>query len=653
MRIFLICIIIVVTFTGCTSGGKPWVVTQPPDTYQPVPHGFMAGAAEVDITPAPGFPVFGFSMEGTKYALGYWTRLKARIIVFQDSNGKRLAMVQIDWGAVSELLRREVAARTADLGISPANLTMSASHTHAGPGGFFGASFYNNFGSGRSGFFPNLVKWAADRISSGIKTACEDLAPARVAAGKVTIDELSRNRSLEAWVWNYEDNLDNIPYNSVIPDVWVIRIDHVNNDQPDQTIPIAAYVIAPLHATSVGIDCQLYHGDLHGAASRYIAAYIKNAYHLDRDFVAAVAVGPEGDVSPHWKEQCIPEAKRLGKKLADNVFNCFKGLDNQLIEIEPEHVYLECNMKNAKVGDQSLCQPMMGVPVIGGAEDGRSTFYMKNLLSYLIIEGYHNLKPEGCQGVKISPLKSLRKFIYPPSSFPDLAPLHFVRLGDAICLGTLPVEATTEVGFRIGNALKQEMSTPNLVLLAATNEYISYTTTPEEYNVQNFEGAFTLYGPLESEFFKQGLLNTAKTLGKQPPAPLTSRTFHPGKQVSVPNLKKIGNKGLCKNQKLEFEKDDTGNITKVTFYWKDTDEMILYKELPSVTIFYGNEPLKNSYGVEESDQWVNMEVRCSKGFYWSAGWTPPTDCIPGDTYRFAVDRPGKETLYSPFFSLIP
>ncbi|HLP59418.1 MAG TPA: neutral/alkaline non-lysosomal ceramidase N-terminal domain-containing protein, partial [Candidatus Deferrimicrobium sp.] len=466
-------------------------------------------------------------------------------------------------------------------------------------------------------------------------------------------DNLTRNRSLEAWVWNYENKLIDVPYDAVIPRVWVIRIDHTDSGQPGHTIPIAAFIIAPLHATSVGVGCHLYHGDLHGVASRYIAAAIEKTYNLDRHFVAAVAVGPQGDVSPNWQKQGIPEAKRLGKILADNVFTCFKGLDDKLMEIEPEHIYVEYNMKNAAVGDKTLCQPMLGVPILGGAEDGRSFLYMKPLLRYLIIEGYRNLEPQGCQGVKKSPLKSFRKLIYPPSAFPDLAPLHIVRLGDAVSLGTLPVEATTETGFRISNTLKEEMQTPHFALVAAANEYISYTATPEEYQAQNFEGAFTLYGPLESEFFKQELLNTAKTLGKQPPTPLTSRTFHPGRELSVPDSKKAGNKLLCLNQKLEFEKDEVGNITRITFYWKDTEEMQFGKEFPGVKIFYGNEPLKNSYGVEETDQWVNMEVQCRRGFYWSAGWTPPVDCITQGTYQFAVYIPGHEVLYSEPFSLLP
>ncbi|MDQ1351092.1 MAG: neutral ceramidase [Acidobacteriota bacterium] len=651
MKKYLIFILIIVVVTGCASKAKPWIVTQPSDTYQPVPGSFLAGAAEVDITPSPGFPVFGFSTEGVKHALGYWTRLKARIIIFQDSKGKRLALVQTDWGAVSELLRREVAKRAADSGIAPVNLVMSASHTHAGPGGFFGASFYNTFGSSRSGFFPALVNWAADRIDSGIKTACLDLAPARVAAGEVTIDGLTRNRSLEAWIWNYKNNVIDVPYNSVIPRVWVFRIDHVNKEQPAQTIPIAAYIITPLHATSVGVDCKLYHGDLLGVASRYIAATIEKQYHLDRHFVTAVAVGPEGDISANWQKQNIDEAKRLGKMLADPVFECFKGLDDKLTDIEPEHAYAEYDMKNAKVGDQSLCEPMMGVPILGGAEDGRSFLYMKPVLHYLVIEGYRYLEPKGCQGVKVPPLKGLRNAIYPPESFPDIAPLHVIRFGDMFSLATVPVEATTETGFRIYNALKQQMNAPHLALLAVTNEYISYTATPEEYNAQNFEGAFTLYGPLESEFFKQELLHTAQTLGKQPPDSLSSRTFYPGRECSVPNLNTIVYPYQPKHKNLEIQKDANGNIIKVTFYWQDTEKISLGKELPSIKILKGDEPLKNSYGAEESDQWVNMEIECRKGKDWSTGWTPPRDCIADGSYRFAVYRPGRETIYSQPFSL--
>jgi hypothetical protein len=197
------------------------------------------------------------------------------------------------------------------------------------------------------------------------------------------------------------------------------------------------------------------------------------------------------------------------------------------------------------------------------------------------------------------------------------------------------------------------MAGANVALLAVTNEYISYTTTPEEYQAQNFEGAFTLYGPLETEFFKQKLMNTAQTMGQQPPPPLTTRTFQPGRKLSVPDLKKLGNKLLCFDQKLEVEKDPSGNIKRITFYWKDPQEMKFGQEFPTVKIFFGDGPLKNSYDVEESDQWVNMEVQCRRSFYWSAGWTPTDDCVKPGTYQFAVYLTTGETLYSEPFSLLP
>ena len=121
---------------GC--GGKRFVVSQPASPYTPAPTGaFRAGVASVDVTPHPGPPMFGHSTEGAGHGLGYQMRLRARAIAFEDEQGERAVLVQLDLGASSGLVHREVSRAVNDLGLNPARVLFAATHTHAGPGGIY------------------------------------------------------------------------------------------------------------------------------------------------------------------------------------------------------------------------------------------------------------------------------------------------------------------------------------------------------------------------------------------------------------------------------------------------------------------------------------------------------------------------------------
>jgi len=194
---FMFLLLVLLLFYGCVSGPIV-IVTQPVEKDLGSSIAVLkAGAGEVDITPPPGLSLFGYSREAASKAVGYWTRLKSRAIVFEyfDSHRKktrRLALVQLDLGAVSGLLHRQVAQRLAYLGFSPGDILLAASHTHGAPGGYFGAAFYNLFASGKKGFYPQLVSFLSQRIAKSVVMACDDLAPARIAAGKIRVPGLSR-----------------------------------------------------------------------------------------------------------------------------------------------------------------------------------------------------------------------------------------------------------------------------------------------------------------------------------------------------------------------------------------------------------------------------------------------------------------------------
>ncbi len=647
-------ILVSIILSGCSSGPKI-VIRQPGSTYHAVETGkFRAGAAEVDITPPPGLPLWGFPLV-TPYSEGYWTRLKARIIVFEDGRGHRVAQVQLDWGAVSSLLHRKVAGLSAPLGFEPANLMIAATHTHAAPGGTFGAANYNKFG-GRSGFYPQLVDWLAGHIAAGVKEAIMDLAPAGIAAGRIRVTNLSRNRSIPASESNFNENKPDIYAGNIIPDIHVLRVDHLHKKDNGGHQPIAAFVIAPLHATAVGQKNKLYHGDLHSAAARYLAAGIESRYKLNRRFVAAVAAGPQGDVSPTWlleEGQSIDEAKRLGRLLAGKADEMFERLDVTTInnnDIRLQYAYNETFLPGAPVAEgKSLCfTPEMGKAAAGGAEDGRSSFYGK----FGIREGNAHKTPKGCHGHKITLPKFITHIAVNPKFWPKTAPVQVIRLGNVLTLAAIPGEPTTETGRLIDEALAQHTDTQTAVV-ALANNYMAYIATAEEYKAQHFEGGMTYWGPHEAEFFTAKVRQTAAHLEAGTAKYAKQRTFLAGRPTYPYNRKgKTGYpakwKSLVTVERLRV-KPGRETDTAYRFHWRGLKRQYLPVTLPTISIECNGSLLIGPGGMAETDHGLNIVVKRKKKNLWSAVWTPP-EGIPTDAkYRFMVSRPGMKPLYSEEF----
>src|SRR6187402_3307486 len=92
--------------TNC-SHSTPFRVPAFQVKSNPAPAEFAAGAARLDITPPPGFPLGGHGPAGN-IAVGYWTRLNARAFYFRPSNSDPFAMVSVDLFAVPEGLTHKV-----------------------------------------------------------------------------------------------------------------------------------------------------------------------------------------------------------------------------------------------------------------------------------------------------------------------------------------------------------------------------------------------------------------------------------------------------------------------------------------------------------------------------------------------------------------
>ncbi|KAK8483536.1 hypothetical protein V6N13_024619 [Hibiscus sabdariffa] len=116
---------------------------------------------------------------------------------------------------------------------------------------------------------------------------------------------------------------------------------------------------------------------------------------------------------------------------------------------------------------------------------------------------------------------------------PSVLPVQILCIGQLVIL-SVPAEFTTMAGRRLRDAVKTVLtsgrnkqfdSNVHIVIAGLTNTYSQYVTTFEEYQVQRYEGASTLYGPHTLNAYIQEFKKLAAALisggsveaGPQPP----------------------------------------------------------------------------------------------------------------------------------------
>lgn len=108
---------------------------------------------------------------------------------------------------------------------------------------------------------------------------------------------------------------------------------------------------------------------------------------------------------------------------------------------------------------------------------------------------------KACQGAKPI-LLNVGEMETPYAWSPNIVDVQSLRVGQFLIIVS-PGEASTMAGRRWRNAVKAAASDlsltggaePYVVLGGPANSYTHYITTPEEYGIQRYEGASTMYGP--------------------------------------------------------------------------------------------------------------------------------------------------------------
>lgn len=186
-----------------TKGNPKLFIPQRAVPPAPAGPGLRVGAAVADVTPALGVPLSGYGFLSKTYGRHVWGRLLAHVLVVDDGSGSRVAIVAVDLHAGSRYLAHRAAQLLSPtLGLGVERIVLTASHSHAGPGHYYGDSFYDDFATARKGFDQAYAEAASAKIAGAITAACAALTPGRLGFGEGHVDGILWNRSVLASLAN-------------------------------------------------------------------------------------------------------------------------------------------------------------------------------------------------------------------------------------------------------------------------------------------------------------------------------------------------------------------------------------------------------------------------------------------------------------------
>lgn len=530
-----------------------------PASADPCESVLCAGAARADITPPVTTPLWGYSarawysksqrwldqrthsIDTDLYAKalflrseGIHTRLYARAIVLKNTAGTKMALVQTDLGAVTTEVHRGVADAVAPLGVGRDFLLISATHTHGGPGAIQQPAAHGLLVGDH--FDPRAFKRVVDGIVRAVAEANARLAPARVGIRQGYILDASVNRTLRAHAGTYRGNSPPVNFDvcpdaeayetdldalgeagdcnhrllrdsdpdhgelaghphAIDPTVTVVRVDRTDG------VPLGVWSSFAAHGTMVWGDDLVFSGDNQGIAERLVEAGIEDrARAAGRlpdgwEVVAAYANGTEGDIAPSGSGlNRFIRMEDSGRRQARAVLAVYDALATAMAD----DVALDARWDWLYMTGEGGTSP---VAILGAGPDcpfGKDPRFPPEFLPG------HGRK---CPFLPLS------------GTGPQWFGLQVLRIGNLV-VGSVPGEMTVQMGRRVKKRLLAQAPPGTIPIIAGlANDYMAYLTTPEEYDVQDYEGTFTLWGRLQGPLMSERLGRLADRLFLGQPNP--------------------------------------------------------------------------------------------------------------------------------------
>ena len=518
----------------------PAVSAGPLPRHVPAPGALQVGVGRADITPPTGYYLMGWE-RGDAKGLGVHTRLYARAIVLAQ-NGHKVAFVVEDLNGVAGGIVEDALKLVGDPELTESSVLVSATHTHAGPSGYWNYSAYNTV-------FPTLMALTAQNIqgtrddnlysfevrqlAAALKAADNDLSPGAVAWAHRDLVGLTMNRSLEAHLANFGINegygtgtVDQDPngyLGTIDPAVDVLRVDKLVGGRD---VPVGIWSSFANHGTVDKATFTVYNGDHQASADRAVEAAIRSVGNVPatQEIVSAFANADEGDQTSGIRHSGPADAERVGDVEAHVLLSAWTEAGASLttdLPMDTRWTRIPLSGVMTSQGHALGTDPVTGLPLFTGSEEGRGPLYdITGQVNGTNFEGDHLPadNPVDGQGDKI---EVRTQFPGMNSNFPSVLPITVLRLGDRL-VATIPGEMTVTMAQRVRDAVMAAatgLPITRIVIDGLTNEYMQYFTTPQEYEAQHYEGGSTLWGEYQSYAILDGLVGLARDMATGAAAP--------------------------------------------------------------------------------------------------------------------------------------
>ncbi|KAJ9164736.1 Neutral/alkaline nonlysosomal ceramidase [Coniochaeta hoffmannii] len=436
------------------------------------------------------------------------------------------------------------------------NVAVTGTHSHAGPGGWLN---YLLPQITSKGFDHQSYRAIVDGAVLSIRRAHESLQPGYLDVGTTKVPGANINRSLFAYLANPEEeraryNISAEEDGSVEKDLTLLKFKRASDHK---NMGVLSWF--SVHGTSMLGNNTLIAGDNKGVAAYLFEQDMRNDPTAAEGFVAGFSQANVGDTSPNvlgaWCEdgtgqmcsfenstcsdgksqQCHARGPffrvkdngaascfEIGRRQAQPALQLYRDLEETGNPVRGPwvksfHSFHNMSQFSFQLPNGSLvetCPAALGYSFAAGTSDGPGAFDFTQHDG-----GPGNTSPvwrvvrrflkepspaqQSCHGAKPI-LLDVGEITTPYQWTPNVVDVQVFRVGQLLIIVS-PGEATTMAGRRWKEAVSRSASAlfrssdedpdPVVVIGGPANSYTHYIATEEEYAVQRYEGASTLYGP--------------------------------------------------------------------------------------------------------------------------------------------------------------
>ena len=516
------------------------------------PGEFLLGVGKADITgPVVEVNLMGYA-DPAQLGTGLRQRLYSRafIIGSLDKPEERFVYIVLDTQSGDTAVRYGILDGLANLGSDFAvygqnNVAVIGTHSHSGPGAWLN---YLLPQITSKGFDKQSYQAIVDGAVLSIKRAHSRLEKGSLTFGFIQVKDANINRSPFAYLANpseersrYQDDVDK-----------TMTMLKFESTEDQKTMGVLTWF--PVHGTSMLGNNTLISGDNKGVAATLLEQHFRGSPGVADDFVGGFSQANVGDTSPNVLgaycedgsgEQCNFEDStcngrnepchgrgpffrekdegaascfEIGRRQFEAAKNLLTTLSDTGIPIRGStvksfhkfHDLSDYTFTHPNGSIVSTCPAALGYSFAAGTTDGPGAFDFKQNNTgspnanpvWAVVSGLLK-EPSEVQRACHAPkpiLLDVGEIDRPYQWTPNIVDVQLFRVGQLIMIIS-PGEATTMAGRRwketIHNTAKilLDIDEPLVVLGGPANSYTHYIATEEEYGIQRYEGASTLYGP--------------------------------------------------------------------------------------------------------------------------------------------------------------